>query len=378
MTSMTMWGSDPDYRTYPRFFWVSSPDLIEWSDAVWGEPIGIDPHLWQDPNTGKNYLHAMGLNNNYERLWGISQCEVDLVSGKCVGPWFRSWNGTLPVSASARPEGPKIFFKDGYYYLIAAEGGTGVTHRATIARSKSVEGPWESSPTNPLLFHGDNQNLTVGNTGHATFADTPDGRWFCTFLARRYVDSWSILGREAFFAPVEWNEDGWPVVNDGERVLLSQSYDYGPDLEYPKEPWEDKFDSEELGLDWYELRSPYTKNFYLKKGGKPCKKRQVASNSTNGIVFVPNIFTLTDRDTPAAILHKQTSVNMTFTATLLPTESELGSATSVGITVYAYEGAHQDIGVRGCANGDGQCIFVDSTVKSPGPGTPPKVRVSQV
>lgn len=369
-----MWGSDPSYRTWPRFFWVTSPDLKEWSDAVWGEPLGIDPHLWQDPNTGKNYLHAMGLDNIYDRVWGISQCEVDLASGKCLGPWFRSWNGSLPVSASARPEGPKVFFKDGYYYLIAAEGGTGSTHRATIARSESIEGPWESSPTNPLLYHGDDSTLAVGNTGHATFATTPDGRWFCTFLARRYVDNWSVLGREAFFAPVEWTDDGWPIVNGGDPVFLSQNYDYGPDIEYPKEPFEDEFEGKELNIHWYQLRSPYTKNFYLKKGGKPCRKREIASNSTSGVVLIPNVFTLTDRDTPAAILRKQTSVNMTFTATLLATDAPLGTNTSVGITAYAFEGAHQEIGVRGCLGSSGQCIFVDSTVKSPGPGTPPVVR----
>lgn len=367
-----MWGSDPDYRTWPRFFWVTSPDLKTWSDVIWGEPIGIDPHLWQDPNTGKNYLHAMGLNNIYDKIWGINQCEVDLVSGKCLGPWFRTWNGSLPVSPSGRPEGPKVFYRDGYYYLLAAEGGTGITHRATIARSESIEGPWESSPTNPLLFHGDNQNLTVGNTGHPTFATTTDGQWFCTFLARRYVDSWSILGREAFFAPVEWRDDGWPVVNDGELVLLSQSYDHGPDLEYPKKPFEDLFDDDELRNDWYQLRSPYTQNFYLKKTGDVSGRRMV-SNSTGGVVLNPNVFTLTDRDTPAALLRKQTSVNMTFSATLLSTDSGLGRNNSVGITVYAYEGAHQEIGVRGCLGSSGQCIFVDSTVKSPGPGTPPKV-----
>lgn len=377
MTTMVMWGSDPSYRTWPRFFWVSSPDLKTWSDIVWGEPIGIDPHLWQDPNTGKNYLHGMGLDNIYDQVWGLNQCEVDLVTGKCIGPWFRTWNGSLPLSPTGRPEGPKIFFKDDFYYLIAAEGGTGGNHRLTIGRSESVEGPWESSPTNPLLFHGDDTSLTVGNTGHGTFATTPDGRWFCTFLARRYVDSWSILGRETFFAPVEWNDDGWPVVNDGKRVLLSQSYDYGPTPDYPREPFEDRFDGTELRNDWYQLRTPYTQNYYMKKAGSPFAKREVgasaSSNCTRGVVLVPNVFTLTDRDTPAALLRKQISVNMTFSATLLPTDAPLGRNSSVGVTVYAFEGAHQEIGVRGCLGRTGQCIFVDSTVKAPGPGTPPKV-----
>lgn len=368
MTTMAMWGSDPDYRTWPRMFWVSSPDLKTWSDVVWGEPYGIDPHLYNDPNSGKNYLSAMGLNNNFDTIWGISQCEVDLDNGKCVGPWRNIWNGTIPVSDSARPEGPKIFHKDDYYYLIAAEGGTGPTHRATIARSESPEGPWEESPTNPLLFNGADMNLTIGNTGHATFADTPDGKWFATFLAKRYVDGYAVLGREAFFAPVEWNDEGWPVVNDGEFVLPSQSYDYGPDQEYPKEPYEDNFEGPELRKSWYQLRSPYTENYHLSSS----KKR--ADNTTgSGVVLHPNVFTLSDRDTPAALLRKQTSVNMTLTATLLATDKGLGPWQSVSVSVYSYEGAHQEIGVRGCANVTGQCIFVDSTIEAPGPGTPPEV-----
>ncbi|KAF4967822.1 hypothetical protein FZEAL_10482 [Fusarium zealandicum] len=358
VTSMAMTGSDPDYRSYPRVFWVSSTDMKTWSDVVWGEPYGIDPHLFEDPISKKNYLTIMGLNNGYERLWGISQCEVDLEDGTCVGPYRSIWNGTMPVTAKTRPEGPKLFYKDKYYYLIIAEGGTGITHRASIARSKSPEGPWESSPTNPLIFNGADTDLTVSATGHATFADTPDGRWFGTFLGRRNTGKWSVLGRETFFAPVTW-EDGWPTMNNGEFVLLSQSYDYGPDVEYPPKPYQDDFEEPELRSSWYQLRSPYSTTYRKKSEG-------------NGVVLLPNVYTLSDRDTPSAILRKQQSINMTFTASLLPTDKGLGPHQSVGISAYASEMAHQDIGVRGCGLSPGLCIFVDMTVNSPGPGTRPE------
>lgn len=359
MTSMAMTGSDPDYRTWPRIFWVTSSDLKTWSEPVWSEPLGIDPHLFKDPVSGKSYLSLMGLNNGYDKLWGITQCEVNLENGKCVGPYRNIWNGTLPVTTSTRPEGPKLFYKDGFYYLLIAEGGTGVTHRATIARSDSPEGPWESSPTNPLIFNGANTNLTVSATGHATFSDTPDGKWFATFLAKRNVGSYAVLGRETFFAPVEW-EDGWPTMNNGEPVLLSQRYpEYGPEREDVPKPYEDNFGGSALDPSWYQLRSPYTENFSVAKG--------------KGVVLVPNAYTLSDRDTPAAILRKQKSVNMTFTATLLPTDKGLGPYQSVGISAYSTEQAHQDIGLRGCSKSEGICGFVDSIVKSPGPGTPPEV-----
>ncbi|KAL1604825.1 hypothetical protein SLS60_004365 [Paraconiothyrium brasiliense] len=353
MTTMAMWGSDPNARTWPRIFWVASKDLISWSDPIWADPYGIDPHIFRDPATSKDYLTLMGLNNGYDQIWGISQCQVNLKSGKCVGPYRRVWNGTLPVTASVRPEGPKLFLKDGYYYLLIAEGGTGATHRASIARSNSPEGPWEASPTNPLIFNGANTTLTIGNTGHATFTDTPDGKWFATFLAKRYVGKDSPLGRETFFAPVTW-EDGWPTMNRGKPLLISQSFDYAPDQQWPPPPFEDTFEGSELAPHWYQLRTPYTQNYRLIEGG--------------GVVLVPNVFTLSDRDTPAAILRKQKSVNMTFTASLLSSQKPVNAWESIGISAYQSESNHQDIGLRGCANSTSLCGFAASTITGPGPG----------
>jgi beta-xylosidase len=101
---------------------MTSPDLITWGDPVWSDPWGIDPALFEDPDTGKVYLNLMAPNNNQERLWGISQCEVNLLSGKCIGKYQSLWNGILPRNAMARPEGPKMFKKDDWYYLLIAEG----------------------------------------------------------------------------------------------------------------------------------------------------------------------------------------------------------------------------------------------------------------
>lgn len=355
---MAMWGSDASARTWPRIFWVTSVDLENWSDPTWADPYGIDPHLFQDPASGKNYLTLMGLSNGYDQNWGISQCQVNLETGRCVGPYIRVWNGTLPVTPKVRPEGPKLFLKDGYYYLLIAEGGTGATHRASIARSKSPEGPWEASPTNPLVFNGADTSLTIGNTGHATFATTPEGRWFATFLAKRYIGKNSPLGRETFIAPVSWI-NGWPRINGGNPLLMSQSFDLAPDQTWPPPPFKDTFSSSELAPYWYQLRTPYTKNYRL---------------DGNGLVLLPNVFTLSDRDTPAAFLRKQLSVNMTFTATLLPTRKSLNPWESIGISAYQSESNHQDIGLRGCSvptNNSTLCIFVDSTINGPGPGARP-------
>jgi beta-xylosidase len=120
---MTRWTYDPVTKVWPRMSWVSSQDLTNWTDPVWAEPWGIDPELFHDPQSGKTFLNLMAPNNNDQRLWGISQCEVDLGTGQCIGSYRGMWNGTLPHNATARPEGPKTMFRDGYYYLLIAEVG---------------------------------------------------------------------------------------------------------------------------------------------------------------------------------------------------------------------------------------------------------------
>lgn len=193
---MTRWTYDPTARVWPRVYFSSSADLIKWSDPTWCEPWGIDPSLFHDPITGKSYLNLMAPNNNIDRIWGIYQCEVSLTSGNCVGEYISLWNGTLTHNSTARDEGPKMFYKDKYYYLLIAEGGTDDLHRATIARSSSPEGPWTPAPNNPILFNGayGYDNLTVQSTGHATFVETPTGDWYASFLARRKMNGTSPLG----------------------------------------------------------------------------------------------------------------------------------------------------------------------------------------
>ncbi|KAL4883040.1 glycosyl hydrolase [Aspergillus karnatakaensis] len=343
LTLTIRWTYDPIAKLWPRVFWVTSPDLKTWSEPIWADPWGIDPDLFTDPATNKTYLTLMAPNNNIDRLWGISQCEVDLHTGSCLSPYRSIWNGTLPQTPSSRPEGPKLLKRGKYYYLLIAEGGTDELHRATIARSTSPTGPWESNPDNPLLYNGAYgfTNLTVQSTGHATMFDTPEGDWCAVFLARRNIDGFSPLGRETFLCAVEW-VGGWPVFNRGGPILLNSE-------ENPKAvpgDFVDEFEGEALGSSWYLLRTPY------------------AEGRASGLILRPNVFSLSDRDTPAAVFRKQTSLNMTFAATLLPFEGgSLGPRQTVGVSAYLSELQHQDIGITGCrtetGNRGGLCVYVE-------------------
>ncbi|KAF6807614.1 glycosyl hydrolase family 43 protein [Colletotrichum sojae] len=346
ISTMTRWTYDPVAKVWPRVFFMSSPDLVHWTDPVWAEPWGIDPELFHDSITGKTYLNLMAPNNNKDRLWGLSQCEVDLETGNCKGPYVSLWNGTMEHTASARPEGPKMFWREGWYYLLIAEGGTDELHRSSIRRSKSPSGPFEAGPENPIMYNGQwrAKNLTVQSTGHATFVEGMHGEWCASFIARRNINGSSPLGRETFLADVTW-EDGWPAINGGKPILLSE--EVGPKIGPRKvpEPWIDEFSGRELDRSWYQLRTPYTKNFDV------CDGR---------LTFRPNVFGLSDRDIPAAVLRKQTSLNMTFSAELLGFEGGLGPRMRVGVSAYLSEFQHQDLGVGGCVDGTGTCLYAET------------------
>jgi len=112
-------------------------------------------------------------------------------------------------------ESPKLFKRGEYFYLVSAEGGTSgpaTSHMAVVARSKSVFGPWENSPYNPLI-HTFSPAETWWSKGHASFVDTPGGDWYVVYHAAK--NNRRTRGRMTLLEPVEWTADGWPRLKDG-------------------------------------------------------------------------------------------------------------------------------------------------------------------
>jgi beta-xylosidase len=147
-------------------------------------------------------------------VWTV---EIDLKTGDSVGePQLIRQNTSFGNHVS---EGPHVYKRNGYYYLMTAEGGTETEHSEWIFRSKAgPRGPWEDCPHNPLIYNG--QDKHVMQTGHMDMVEGGDGQWWAVFLAvRNQKGVLSHLGRETFLAPVEWVE-GWPVVNGGRKVSL--------------------------------------------------------------------------------------------------------------------------------------------------------------
>ncbi len=165
------------------------------------EVLGIDPSLFTDDN-GKRYM----LLNRGARIMEISVDGRTLLSEPTL-----LWYG----HSGHAPEGPHLIKKDGYYYCFLAEGGTGKGHMITVSRSRSLYGPYEPCPFNPIMHQKDGM-AAIQCCGHGKPVQTQDGRWFMVYLSSRFLKGqWGMLGRETCLDEIKWTLDGWPVINQG-------------------------------------------------------------------------------------------------------------------------------------------------------------------
>lgn len=187
-------------------------------DGDWGEPVfitasGFDPAFFHDDD-GRHYILSMLFDHRLEKpnFSGLVMQEYDLKEMKLVGKRKHFFTGTdLGVC-----EGPQIIKKDGYYYLLAAAGGTGYSHAATVCRSKDVFGPYEVSPYHPLLTSKPDPTLPLQKSGHASFIEVTKDEWYISHICARPLTQRGacVLGRETALQPIEWI-DGWPRLTNG-------------------------------------------------------------------------------------------------------------------------------------------------------------------
>lgn len=163
------------------------------------------------------------------------------------------WSGT----GERAPEGPHLLKKDGWYYAILAEGGTGYGHRVSIARAKNLFGPYEACPHNPVLTQR-NPHAPIQRTGHGKLVQTHKGDWWMLYLCGRpNQGTFTTVGRETALDPVRWTEDGWFVVNEGKGPSEIQQVPDLPEFKVNQANF-DHFDHALLGLDpqWQFVRNP--------------------------------------------------------------------------------------------------------------------------
>ncbi|UIX35273.1 glycoside hydrolase family 43 protein [Streptomyces sp. GQFP] len=242
------WKDLPNYVT-------TAPSMEgPWSDPVPLHGRGFDVSLFHDED-GRSWLLNMRFDwrPGRESFAGIELQEYDRGSRKLLGE-----PRTISVGTAAGvAEGPHLYRKDGWYYLVHAEGGTGYEHGAAVARSRDLFGPYEPDPAGPLLTSRHDPSLALQKAGHCSLVETSTGEWYAAHLAARPYGERGrcVLGRETALQPVTWTEDRWPRIAGGVPAVTVPAPAL-PSAPLPEEPAADHFDV--LGPEWSTLRRPAT------------------------------------------------------------------------------------------------------------------------
>lgn len=258
------------------YVWTKDP-AGQWSDPIFLGTPGIDPSFFFDDN-GKDYY--VGTRDSE-----IYICPIDLKEGKIIGEPMGVWRGT----GGAYPEGPHIYKKNGWYYLLISEGGTERSHMITMARSKQIEGPYEACPNNPVLT---NRSLLrpIESVGHADLVEDQNGNWWAVCLGTRtfsYPPKHN-LGRETMLVPVTWEGD-WPVFgNNGslDQEVETSLLPGNPPKGYQLEKFHDDFDEPTLDLRWNQLYTQSGKFYETGKGVLKLKGNEHALSEMEAYAWV--------------------------------------------------------------------------------------------
>ena len=248
-----------------NFMVTANDPMGPWSDPIWLHTPGIDPSLFFDDDGTAYYCGTRPApeGERYEGNWEVFLQKLNLITNSLEGPPYALWRGAL--RDAIWPEAPHIYKKDGHYYLLISEGGTGHHHAVTIARSQKILGPYQGNPGNPILTHRHlGRNFPIVNVGHADLVQTQTGEWWMILLASRPTGGYyRNMGRETFLVPVIW-EDGWPIASPGTgKVEWSYPLPKLPRSPILPQPALDDFDQDKLDLIWNGLRTPKEKFYSL-------------------------------------------------------------------------------------------------------------------
>jgi xylan 1,4-beta-xylosidase len=236
---------------------VTSPRI----DADWSEPVplnssGFDPSLFHDDD-GRKYLVNMLWDHRpgHGRFAGIVLQEYSAAEKRLIGSRDLIFTGT----DIGFTEAPHLYKRNGYYYLLTAEGGTGWGHAVTMARARQLRGPYALHPDTYILTSRDRPDAELQRAGHADLVEAPGGETYMVYLCGRPLRNRGrcVLGRETAIQRMVWSDDGWlrtesgegaPVVESPAPVLMAHPFEAPPIRE--------DFDTPQLPIAFQWLRSP--------------------------------------------------------------------------------------------------------------------------
>jgi xylan 1,4-beta-xylosidase len=249
-----------DVKTWKKYPFKDAHNFIitakniegPWTEPIYMNTIGFDTSLFHDG--GKKYF----LNAEWdyrkqgdETFSGILVTEVDPITLEFIGETRKIFSGT----DRGLLEAPHLYKKDGWYYLITAEGGTYYNHASTVARSRDIFGPYELHPNKYICSAKGHPEHPIQKTGHASWCQGQDGRWFLAFLcARPANEKHCILGRETGINELIWKND-WPYLKN-ETLLVDEYFEGYGEKTIEKEYREYSFGNKEFHLNFNTLRGP--------------------------------------------------------------------------------------------------------------------------
>jgi xylan 1,4-beta-xylosidase len=256
-------GSFKDAHNY-----IVTADNIEgpWSDPIYVNSSGFDPSLYHGDDGRKWFLNMLWDHRPRPLTFeGIALQEFDPKAGRLIGERKNIFQGTELKLV----EGPHIYKRNGWYYLLTAEGGTGYEHASTFARSRNIDGPYELHPEKYLVTAKDHPFNAVQRSGHGDLVDTPDGKTYFVHLMGRPTGQYKrcVLGRETAIQEAEWRDDGWLWLKHGRVPSLDVEV---PGTRDEKVYWATQrygFDGA-LHKDFQWLRTPEPDRIFRSGGGK--------------------------------------------------------------------------------------------------------------
>ncbi|KAI0322698.1 arabinofuranosidase [Amylostereum chailletii] len=330
-------------------FHTTNPfDSDSWSEAVHFTFEGYDASPFWD-NQGRSYIVA---SHAWHVRPAIQGFEMDFSTGVIIGEIRDMWSGTGGIA----PEAPHLIFQDEYYYLMIAEGGTGLNHMVTYARSRNLWGPYEPDPSNPVLT---NSNTTeyFQTVGHADLFSDPEGnfgqsdslisswsRWAVALATRSGPDYiYFPMGRETVLTTAQWERGQFPTftpVRGQEQGPLPRSnkdvgtfgYWVGSDDHLAFSP------GSQLPSHYVHNRFPDASSYHISPNLHP-----------NTLQLKPSVLNLTGPDgrtasTPQTFVgRRQEHVEFNFQVTLDFRSNQ--AEAEAGVTVFLNQNQHFDLGL---------------------------------
>lgn len=241
------------------FLWRAKNARGPWSEMITVKKV----ERWEDPcpfwdEDGQAYLvHS-------------HKGAGPLILHKMSDDGTRLLDDGMEIYRGPTAEGPKVYKRAGYYFIVLPEGGV-ATGGQTVLRSKNIYGPYERR-----------QVLPDGSPHQGSLIELENGQaWFIGFKSTGY------LGRITYLQPVRWGEDHWPIFGDNGRPADRwKKPDVGGSFPIIRPRTGDEFDEPMLSPIWQWNHNPINEKWsltdrpgWLRLKGAPAQTLATARNT---------------------------------------------------------------------------------------------------